>query len=697
MRRYRNFVIAATILLCAGVSGFASALVDGETVADGWLYDWALRARAVLQPEPADYRSPVVVIGIDHRSLFSPRLSKLPRPMMAPEWKNLIDALVEADARAIGFDILFLYRANAFIPNYDTKFLQALRRNKDKVVIGRSGTLLPERYFRVAIGARNNPKAVAAFDIEPDFDQVLRRIRREVSDREGNAVIGLAAAMVETAGGGPMPDEVRLAPRRHLEALEHYSLIDVLQCAEQRPDLLREVFAGRVVLVGSALPAEDRKVTAGRYLPEPPYDSSAANATETCDLTRRGDTSEHDTTSAGVFSHAEAIRAVLDDDLVRQVPLQWSVMSAAVAGATGAVIGLLLLPVTIGMLLVPAAALPLLLLGAGFWGAEVYALMHNNWYPASPAIAALILSAVVAYLVRYLLEERRRRQIQRAFGHYLAPTVVEQLMEGGEALRLGGETQDISVMFADLSGFTNYSTQVAPEQLVELTNRYLSMITDEVDRHGGYVDKYIGDASMALWGAPVRLGDHALQAVYTALAIRDRVEAMRLEAEAQGEFGFGIKVGVASGPAVVGNVGSERRFNYTAVGETVNIAARLEGLPGIYQCAVVVAESTAGLAADKVLMRELDWVTVKGRDEPLAIYEALGPVEDVGEEERLLKSVYEEGLAAYRARRFDVAAEIWSPRAAGDGPSRVMAERARTYAMDPPPAGWDGVWAITTK
>lgn len=698
MRRYRNFVIAAMILLCAAIAGLGSAITGGATIADTWLYDWALVARATLQPVPEDYRSEVVVVAVDYRSLNAPEIAIYPRPMMAPVWKDLIDSLAEAEVRAIGFDFLFLYRANDFLrghpandllKGYDTKFLQALRRNKDKVVIGRSGTLLPAQYFRIAVDVRNNPKAVAAFDIDPDDDNVLRTISRYVTDREGNALISLAGALIETAGAGPMPDKVRLAPRRHLEALEHYSLIDVLRCAALEPARVREVFANRVVLVGSALPAEDRKVTAGRYLPEPEFDRQAVEVSAGCDLTARGDTSENDSTTAGVFAHAEAVRAVLEDDLVTQASLHWSVMAAAMAAATGAVIGLLLVPA--------AAVFPLLALGFALWGIEVAALTDNIWYPASPAIIALVLSAVVAYLVRYILEERRRRQVQRAFGHYLAPTIVEQLMDGGEALRLGGETQDISVMFADLSGFTNYSTKVAPKQLVELTNSYLSLITEEVDRHSGYVDKYIGDASMALWGAPVRLSDHALQAVQTALTIRDRIDAMRREAEARGDFGFGIKIGVASGPAVVGNVGSERRFNYTAVGETVNIAARLESLPGIYQCAVVVAESTAEAAGDRVLMRELDWVTVKGRDKPLAIFEALGPSSIVDDDQRRLKTDYEKGLAAYRSRRFDAAAEIWECYAESDGPSRVMAERARAYAIDPPPEDWDGVWAITTK
>ena len=689
MRRYRNFVIAATILLSAILSHAGTVMLGGSTVADGWLYDWALAGRAALYPQEEDYRSPVVVIGVDHRSLFSDRLFQLPRTMMAPEWANLLNILSEAGVRSIGFYLLFLYPANAFIRNYETPFLQALSRNRDKVVIGRTGTLLPARYFSVAIGARSNPDAVAAFDVDVDTDGVLRRIGRMVRDKDGNAVIGLAAAVLKAAGVETMPEEVRLAPRRHLEALEHYSLIDVLQCGDQDPEAVRQAFDGRVVLIGSALPAEDRKVTSSRYLAEAPFDPEAGEAGPECDLRPRGDTSENDPTAAGVFAHAEAVRAVMDGELVRQLRPWLSGLVAALAAASGA---------AIGFLLVPAAALfPLLIVAFSLWGGEVLALQANVWYPASPGIAALGLSAVMAYLVRYFLEERRRRQIQRAFGHYLAPTIVERLMEGGEALRLGGETLDVTVMFADLSGFTAYSTRVAPVQLVEQTNRYLSLITDEVDRHGGYVDKYIGDASMAIWGAPVLVEDHALQAVRAALTIRERIDALRAAAEARGEFGFGIKIGVASGPAVVGNVGSEKRFNYTAVGETVNIAARLESLPGIYECAIVIGATAASRVRNEILLRELDRVTVKGRDEPLAIFEALIDLDGVTEHHRTLKTGYEEALQAYRDCRFAEAASLWGRLADTDGPSRVMQERALAYDIEPPPGDWDGVWAITSK
>jgi adenylate cyclase len=268
----------------------------------------------------------------------------------------------------------------------------------------------------------------------------------------------------------------------------------------------------------------------------------------------------------------------------------------------------------------------------------------------------------------------------------LAPAVVDRLVDDEAALRLGGEEREVTVMFADLSGFTALSTKVSAGELVALTNEYLSIIADEVDRTGGYVDKFIGDAVMAIWGAPAPEPDHALQAVVAAQAAEAEIRRRREAAAAAGRRGFGVKIGLYSGPAVVGNVGSERRYNYTAVGETVNVASRLEGLPGLYGCAIVLGGATAKGLAGRLPLRELDWVAVKGRSEPVAIYEP------GGSEPR-----YAEALAHYRARRFAEAEAIWSELAEADPPSAIMATRARIFRIDPPPDEWSGVWTLATK
>ena len=310
------------------------------------------------------------------------------------------------------------------------------------------------------------------------------------------------------------------------------------------------------------------------------------------------------------------------------------------------------------------------------------------------ATAALAVpgAAIVAYVVRFVLEERRRRRVQNAFGHYLAPELVKQLADDQQDLSLGGEQRDISVMFADLSGFTALSGLVGPEELMTRTNVYLKLIADEVEATGGYVDKFIGDAVMAIWNAPVKLPEHECQAVTAALGIGRRITARREQALAEGEHGFAIKIGVNSGDAVVGNVGSENRFNYTAVGEAVNIAARLESLPGVYDCQIILSGETAARVAERFQLRELDMVAVKGKVEPLYIFEPMGSGDNQSPE---MFQRYDKALTLYRARRFADAALVWEE--IGDGPSLVMATRAHIFTHTPPQEPWDGVWVMTTK
>jgi len=243
-------------------------------------------------------------------------------------------------------------------------------------------------------------------------------------------------------------------------------------------------------------------------------------------------------------------------------------------------------------------------------------------------------------------------------------------------------------------------------------NRYLGYIVEQVEATGGYVDKFIGDAVLALWGAPVADPRHAANAIRAGLGAAARIGREREAAEARGERGFSVKIGLNSGSAVVGNVGTARRYNYTAVGETVNVASRLESVPGLYACQVVVGPRTAELAEGEILLRELDRIRVKGRVEPLAIFEPLGERARATAEDQARVRRYREGLDHYRAMRFADAIAVWDALAREErggaasssdkgepppNPPARMAERARELAKDPPAAPWDGVWTLTSK
>ena len=311
-----------------------------------------------------------------------------------------------------------------------------------------------------------------------------------------------------------------------------------------------------------------------------------------------------------------------------------------------------------------------------------------------------------------ITSSRRRRRIEHAFRHYLSPMVVDRLASDTSALKLGGEIHEVTVMFADLSGFTALSGRVEPEVLTHVTNRYLTYIVEQVEATGGYVDKFIGDAVMAIWGAPVTDSRHAINGIRAAMATVARIRQEQEAAEARGEISFSVKIGLNSGPAIVGNVGTDKRYNYTAVGETVNLASRLEGVPSIYGCQIVVGQRTAELAGGEYLMRELDTIQVKGREAPLTVFEPIIERAKASQEQMDRVQRYLEALGYYRSMWFAEASQIWEAlsrkeqeslvlqggkgEAAGNPPAR-MAERACSFAAHWPLSPWNGVCVLTGK
>ena len=258
-------------------------------------------------------------------------------------------------------------------------------------------------------------------------------------------------------------------------------------------------------------------------------------------------------------------------------------------------------------------------------------------------------------------------------------------------------------MFADLSGFTALSTRLSPEELMALTNSYHALMVEAVEAFGGYVNQFIGDAVMAIFGAPVPDPDHAASAARAALRVVASVMQAKADANRRGVPGYAVKIGLNTGPAVIGNVGAPERYNYTAVGETVNIAARLEGVPEDYGCRIVVGPNTAAAIGDRFVLCELDWIKVKGKDTAFSVYQLIGEKSTANGAELASLAQYEAGLKRYRAGDFAAAEEIWrcqadhpNPGATATSPPLVMAGRCATLKTAPPES-WDGIYVRTTK
>lgn len=315
-----------------------------------------------------------------------------------------------------------------------------------------------------------------------------------------------------------------------------------------------------------------------------------------------------------------------------------------------------------------------------------------------PAIA-IVLAYMLEEAYRNVVVEKKSRYIKKAFSTYVSPQLVTELLKDPGRLKLGGEKRVISVLFSDIRGFTTLSEKLPPEALVALLNEYLSPMTGIVLSEEGMLDKYIGDAIMAVFNAPLTIPDHAKRACSAALKMIERLKSLNEAWKAGGYPELAIGVGINTGEAVVGNMGAELRFDYTAIGDTVNLASRLEGMNKMYGTFVVVSEYTYEDAKDAFLFRELDYVRVKGKAKPITMYELIGP--DTRDEKALkFCGSFAAALGLYREQRFGEAMEAFKAMLKeypGDGPSGLYVKRCVEYIEASPPEDWDGVFVAKTK
>jgi adenylate cyclase len=349
-----------------------------------------------------------------------------------------------------------------------------------------------------------------------------------------------------------------------------------------------------------------------------------------------------------------------------------------------------------------------LLIGTSWYFYTQQRLLIDFTYPLL-STTAIYLTLIFASFVR---EQAQRRQIRLAFGQYLSPALVEQLAQSPEKLVLGGEEREMTIMFSDMRGFTSISESYKndPQGLTALMNRFLTPLTNAILDRKGTIDKYMGDAIMAFWNAPLDDQAHQLNACEAALDMLERVDALNqqreLEAKEAGRpfIPLNVGVGLNTGTCVVGNMGSDMRFDYSVFGDSVNLASRLEGQSKEYGFPIIVGSRTALSVKDKFAILELDFIMVKGKKEPEVIY-AIAGREDTAQSGRFqrLRNLTIEMLACYRSRDWDGAlAAIARGRRTDEARSlellyNLYEARIRGYQENPPPEDWNGAFALLTK
>jgi adenylate cyclase len=408
-----------------------------------------------------------------------------------------------------------------------------------------------------------------------------------------------------------------------------------------------------------------------------------------------------DPNQPGVELHASTIEGVLQG----RIPSRPHYTDAAVLSVLW-LVGLLMfagsrllkpLPLTLGSTAVAAAVW-----GGGLWLWSQYRAV----LPVALPMTQIIVLFLALGLIGYLLETRSKNAINKLFGQYVPPELVGEMNEDPARYSMSARSTELTVMFADVRGFTTLSEKMEPAALGELMNTLLTELSRVIRAdHLGTIDKYIGDCVMAFWGAPIDRPDHAAAATGAALDMQKALTALLPNLKVPEGAHVAVGIGLNTGKAVVGNMGSAYRMAYTVLGDTVNTASRLEGLTKAYGAAVVVGDAVrqaveAGTGGgERFLWRELDRVRVKGRDTPLAIHEPLCREAEASVEQRSHAAQHEQALAAYRERRFDDALALWSGLQSQEPELlyEVWIERVRRYLAEPPPEGWDGVYTFETK
>jgi adenylate cyclase len=642
-----------------------------------------LAPRETLQP------SPVVIVDVDEESLQQLGQWPWPRTVFA----RLIERLGKMGAAVIAFDVIFsepdrlsppalatvfadlnprLAQALEVLPDNDSAMAEAMRQNR--VILGQPASARPLKNGAAGplptasiaeINGDPRPYLMAFADtvrsLAP-FESAARGIGLVTLTPESDGVVRRVAAVADVGG--------RIVPALAIEILR--------VAAGQSTIAVRSGNAGvrEVVLQGVAIPTDREGRVWVHYSRRNPdlYVSAADVLSGRVDSGRianrlvivggsaagLGDIKATPVSGnmAGVEVHAQLLETILTHDHLYR--------SASVIGMErGSLLLAGLLLALVGPRLAAGWMPPVLVLttsafmAVSWFGFHWYNLMFDGVYPTF-AIATLVLWLTLA---KYIREEQSRRAIRSAFNQYLSPVMIDRLVAHPEQLNLSGENRELTIMFSDIRGFTTLSEQLggAPEHLTELINRYFTAMTAEVMARDGTIDKYIGDAMMAFWNAPLDCPGHRRQACLAALGMTQCVEILNAEIAAEhaaAELPFtpiAIGVGLNSGECHVGNLGSEQRFNYSAMGDPVNVASRIEGQTKLYGVKVVIGESTQAGAAELATLR-LDLIRLKGKRLPVWLYGLLGDDVLAGTPEfTALRERHDQMLSTYRAQDWDAA------------------------------------------
>lgn len=673
------------------LSSIALSLLFAWIIGRGWFLSWHLKSSNFLYYNSQNQAlEDIVIVAIDNKSFKLRNASELGTlQFKKADYAQVIENLEQAGAKVIGVDIIF----SEISAEKDRQILTDTLTKYNNVILAAE----PKTSFTEGLKPRQEfiepqPKNIGAILFQPDRDNIVRKQRILFEDKEAKTAFGVQIVKkylnlfpedseLTEDGYQLMPFKVRVGNKSfppiviptHDENLkirffgrpnsfQSISFADVYENKFTERQSGKELdLKDKIILIGEmGTGLHDEQyvpISFGQAMP-------------------------------GVEIHANIIQTILTQRfLVDQSKISILLI----------VIGIIFFGLAIFLIVNIATSVLILFFGVisymiTTWILFEYGSILNTVYPHMALVSAFI----IAYVYRYFTEAKFAQKTEKAFSHYVSDTVVKKILEDPNQLKLGGIKKELTVFFSDIANFTKISEKTKAEKLVLQLNGYLDAMGEIILKRDGTLDKFIGDAIVAFWGAPIPQKDHAISACLAALEYQKKLKTLRSAWGKKGLLPFHARIGINTGEMIVGNMGSNKRFDYTVIGDSVNLGARLEGANKFYGTEILISESTYHAAKSKIEVREIDLIKVKGKTKAVRIYELLAKKGQLDKGQKQLIKQFEEGLQAYRKQDWGKALSQFKLNP-NDSPSKVFIERIKELKSKKLPKDWDGVFELTAK
>ena len=677
-------------------------------------YDWRVKSNVIDRDENKVIED-IVIIDIDGRAIE--KLGKYFQ-WSRSYYPKLLEYLHNEGATVIGLDVIFdkdihepeadvdfinttkkagnvtnaLYFAQSDSMNWRyvmkeepkyfewQRFVSTLPEQKTKLL--RNKERMDNEFYELL----NAGKSAGHVNIEPDVDGIIRKIflfskfnnhlypslafrmYMDIFDIDSLQVVEDKSINLYSEGqfntSVPIDNELNMMINYFgkFKTFRYISFYDALMGKDRMPE---GYFKDKIVLVGTSLPG----LFDLRSIPiQPAY--------------------------PGVEIHASILYTLLTQSYITQFSDLDSLLLLAGMGILVGIIAVLMTPMWSFIIIL------LLALVHTFSSAIIF-FETNLWIEIITPLLTMLVTFSGVYAYRYVTEEKGKKFIKQTFSHFVTKSVVDELLENPDKIKLGGERKECTVFFSDVADFTTISEKMSPEALVKLLNQYLTEMTNIIFKYDGMLDKYEGDAIMAVFGAPIAHGNHAYKCCAAALEMQETLAQLREMWGKQGKPKLFARCGINTGQMVVGNMGSETRFDYTVMGDSVNLGARLEPANKEYGTMVMIGENTYEMAKDKIIARQLDLLRVKGKTEPVKVYELVGLVEKgISERKNQAIQFFAKGMEHYLTQNWETAIKYFKQALEAnhmDNPSKRYLRRCEQFLNNPPGQNWDGVFTMLTK